>query len=97
MSNLLKSKFLLGVLVVTLVVVGGVALVGGAKTASADCSITMTLRVGSTGAEVMCLQSNLGITADGIFGPQTKAAVMAWQTSKGLVADGVFGPLSRAK
>ncbi|KKS56487.1 MAG: hypothetical protein UV23_C0041G0007, partial [Candidatus Nomurabacteria bacterium GW2011_GWF1_42_40] len=39
MSKLLKSKFLIGVLVVTVLVLGGVALVG-ANEASADCSIT---------------------------------------------------------
>ena len=97
MSNLLsiKSKYLLGV-----VIVAGLALAFAfamfATTASAACSITTTLRVGSSGAEVQCLQSALGITADGSFGPITKAAVMAFQSNSGLVADGVFGPLSRA-
>ena len=67
-----------------------------ATTASADCSITTTLRVGSRGLEVQCLQTALGISADGSFGPMTKAAVMTFQASSGLVADGVFGPMSRA-
>jgi|GEM_PF-1174067 len=93
MSNLLKSKFLLGVMVVAIVLVAGAAF---ATPAAADCSITMTLRVGSRGVEVQCLQASLGITQDGAFGPMTKAAVQAWQTSKGLVADGVFGPISRS-
>ncbi|OGI74785.1 hypothetical protein A2740_00405 [Candidatus Nomurabacteria bacterium RIFCSPHIGHO2_01_FULL_43_16] len=95
MSKLLKSKFLIGVLVVTVLVLGGVALVG-ANEASADCSITSTLRAGSTGVEVQCLQSIVGASADGKFGPMTKASVMAWQASHGLVADGVVGPLTRA-
>ncbi|KKT01068.1 MAG: Cell wall lytic activity [Candidatus Nomurabacteria bacterium GW2011_GWF2_43_8] len=94
MSNLLKSKFLLGVLVVTVLVVGGVAFL--ADTASADCTITSTLRAGSTGTEVQCLQSIVGASADGKFGPMTQAAVMAWQSGHGLVADGVVGPLTRA-
>ncbi|KKU75871.1 MAG: Cell wall-associated hydrolase, invasion-associated protein [Candidatus Nomurabacteria bacterium GW2011_GWB1_47_6] len=64
--------------------------------ASADCAITMTLRQGSTGAEVMCLQSIVGASADGKFGPMTLASVMAWQSGHGLVADGVVGPLTRA-
>jgi peptidoglycan hydrolase-like protein with peptidoglycan-binding domain len=94
MSNLLKSKFLLGVMVVTVMFVGVVAV--SANTASADCSIMSTLRVGSSGAEVMCLQTIIGATADGAFGPMTKAAVMAYQASHGLTADGVVGPMSRA-
>ena len=94
MSNLLKSKFLLGVMLVAVLVVGGVAFL--ANTASADCSITSTLRVGSVGDEVKCLQTLVGATADGAFGPLTKASVMAWQSQRGLMPDGVFGPLSRA-
>src|SRR3989344_3488561 len=95
MSNLLKSKFLMGVLVVAALVLGGVVAVAPAS-ASADCAITMTLRQGSTGAEVMCLQSIVGASADGKFGPMTLASVMAWQSGHGLVADGVVGPLTRA-
>ncbi len=93
MSKLLKSKFLLGVVVIAVMFVG-VAAVG--TSAEAACTITSTLRVGSVGAEVQCLQSAVGVTADGKFGPKTKAAVQAWQASKGLVADGVFGPKSLA-
>src|SRR3989338_5182293 len=94
MSNLLKSKFLLGVLVVVAVfaVVGAVA----PSQAAADCTIFTTLRQGSAGLEVQCLQGIVGATADGKFGPLTKAAVMAWQAGRGLVADGVVGPLTRA-
>lgn len=94
MSKLLKSKFLLGVVVVAVMFVGVVAV--SATPAAADCSITMTLRVGSTGTQVACLQTVVGATADGKFGPLTKASVMAWQSGHGLVADGVFGPKSNA-
>ena len=94
MSKLLKSKILLGVLVV----VAMFAVVGfsSPSKAAADCSITVTLRVGSTGEQVKCLQTVVGATADGNFGPLTKASVMAWQSGHGLVADGVFGPKSNA-
>lgn len=67
-----------------------------ATTASADCSITTTLRVGSKGEQVKCLQAGLSLVADGSFGPKTQAAVVAWQKSMGLVADGIFGAKSRA-
>jgi len=97
MSNLFKSKFLIGVMVVAVMfVVAGVVKTPTAA-ASTACTITSTLKVGSSGAEVVCLQTALGgLTADGSFGPKTKAAVMAWQTKEGLVADGVFGAKSRA-
>jgi len=83
------KKFLIGTFALALF-----ALV--ASTASADCSIVSTLKVGSTGAEVSCLQTKVGATADGAFGPLTKASVMAYQSNHGLSADGVVGPLSRA-
>lgn len=83
----------MGVMVVAIMFVGAVAV---ATPASADCTITMTLRVGSSGLEVQCLQAKVGATADGAFGPLTKAAVMAWQAGHSLSADGVVGPLTRA-
>ncbi len=95
MSNLLKSKFLLGAVIVAVLAVGAVV-VNATPAAAADCSITSTLRVGSKGDQVKCLQTTVGVTADGKFGPKTKAAVQAWQSNAGLVADGVFGAKSRA-
>ncbi len=96
MSNLLKSKFLLGVMIAMVAVVGGVAFTAPSQAAAATCSITTTLKVGSKGAQVQCLQSALGLKADGSFGPKTKAAVVAFQKNAGLTADGVFGAKSRA-
>lgn len=93
MSKLLKSKLLLGVLVVV-ALFGVMAFASDASAAS--CTITTTLRQGSAGTEVSCLQSLVGAAADGKFGPMTKAAVMAWQSGHGLVADGVVGPMTRA-
>ena len=54
------------------------------------------LKVGSRGPAVKALQRALGIPADGIFGPKTRAAVRAFQARNGLVADGIVGPQTRA-
>ncbi|HEY4512572.1 MAG TPA: peptidoglycan-binding domain-containing protein, partial [Candidatus Paceibacterota bacterium] len=95
MSNILKSKYLLGVMIVSAVAVAFVfAMFATTASAQTACSITSTLRVGSKGDQVKCLQAAVGVSADGSFGPKTKAAVVAWQASVGLVADGVFGPKS---
>ncbi|HZU98701.1 MAG TPA: GH25 family lysozyme [Planctomycetota bacterium] len=58
-------------------------------------TITSTLRVGASGAEVTALQLALGLKgsdADGIFGPNTKQAVEDFQRSRGLTVDGIAGP-----
>ena len=50
----------------------------------------MLLKKGSKGEDVKKLQSKLGLTADGSFGPKTEAAVNAWLTKNGLTADGTI-------
>jgi peptidoglycan hydrolase-like protein with peptidoglycan-binding domain len=42
------------------------------------------------------LQSALGIKADGLFGPATRAAVVARQRRAQLLPDGVVGPMTWA-
>lgn len=59
-------------------------------------SCASCLSVGSTGPAVVTLQKLLGITADGQFGPVTKAAVIKLQTALGVTADGVYGPATKA-
>ncbi len=77
------------------------------------CTFTRDLTVGSTGADVKCLQQYLndggnssvslsGAGSKGLetmtFGPRTMAAVAKWQAANGLSpAAGFFGPKSRAK
>ena len=51
-----------------------------------------TLSLGSRGSAVVKLQKLLHITADGVFGPKTRAAVMAFQRAHHLTVDGVVGP-----
>ncbi len=65
-------------------------------------SFTLSLSLGSTGAEVTALQNLLigqGLlsgTATGYFGALTQAAVMKFQTAHGLSAVGNVGPQTRA-
>jgi peptidoglycan hydrolase-like protein with peptidoglycan-binding domain len=54
------------------------------------------LRFGSRGPAVAEIQRALGIDADGIFGPRTRAAVRSFQKRHGLVVDGIVGPQTRA-
>lgn len=51
-----------------------------------------TIQVGSSGNDVIAWQKIIGVTADGKFGPQTKAATQKWQADHGLTADGIVGP-----
>jgi len=52
--------------------------------------------VRSAGSSVSALQAALGITADGVYGPQTRAAVRRYQRAKGLAVDGIAGPVTLA-
>jgi N-acetyl-anhydromuramyl-L-alanine amidase AmpD len=51
-----------------------------------------TLRRGARGVLVEELQRQLGIDADGSFGPKTEAALRAFQRERRLVPDGIAGP-----
>jgi putative chitinase len=57
----------------------------------------MLLKKGSSGDDVKKLQSLLGLTADGQFGPATESKVKEWQTKNGLTADGLVGPATWQK
>mgnify|MGYP001662817886 FL=1 len=50
------------------------------------------LKQGARGNITKLLQEKLGISADGIFGANTKAAVISYQKANGLSADGIVGP-----
>lgn len=55
------------------------------------------IKLGSTGDLVKQLQTKLGLTADGSFGPATEKAVKDWQSKNGLIPDGIVGPTSLTK
>jgi putative chitinase len=57
----------------------------------------MLLKKGSTGEDVKRLQTKLGLTADGSFGPGTELKVKDWQSANGLTADGIVGDGTWAK
>lgn len=58
--------------------------------------VVLILNIGSRGPAVVRVQKIVGATADGVYGPDTKAKVLAWQKAKGIPADGVWGPQSEA-
>lgn len=71
--------------------------------AASSCSFAKDLTMGSTGADVTCLQNALkaggymSANATGYFGALTKVGVVAWQKAAGVTpAAGYFGAKSRA-
>lgn len=57
----------------------------------------VNLKLDTWGAAVCLVQTRLGISADGEFGPNTDTAVKNFQRSAGITADGVVGPTTWAK
>ena len=66
---------------------------GGARTDNPH----PVLKMGDTGDDVKKIQTRLGVSADGDFGPGTKAAVMRFQRKEKLYADGIVGQQSWAR
>jgi peptidoglycan hydrolase-like protein with peptidoglycan-binding domain len=71
----------------TLTFAGGALAQGGGTGSTA---------VRSAGSTVAALQSALGITADGVYGPNTRRAVRNYQRNQGLAVDGIAGPVTLA-
>jgi len=89
-------------------IASGVAVLALASVASAQgYTFSANLTVGSTGPDVVALQTWLiangysipsvssGAAAKGYYGSQTKSAVAKFQAAKGLPSTGFFGPLTR--
>ena len=71
-----------------LVAMAGVLLASGGALAQKSVSTGSGL-----GTEtIAAAQKALGVAADGVIGPRTRAAAKAFQRKKGLTADGIIGP-----
>jgi Transglycosylase-like domain/Putative peptidoglycan binding domain len=78
---------------ITLAVALSVMAAGGAL--AQDAATPPAPGVQSTDT-VRSLQKKLGVRADGIYGPKTRAAVKRFQRANGLAVDGVAGPQTLA-
>jgi len=77
-----------------------IASAGASEGATSEPATTsehvIVLTEGAEGRQVQLLQRALGISADGVFGPETLEAVEHFQASHGLAVDGVVGPQTSA-
>ena len=72
----------------------GAATFGVGPGTEAD-SASAAAKVRHRGAGVAEMQRALGVSADGVFGPQTERALRRYQRRHGLTSDGVAGPATR--
>jgi peptidoglycan hydrolase-like protein with peptidoglycan-binding domain len=77
-------------------IVAAATLTFAAGGALAQSGGTGSSAVKSAGSTVAALQSALGITPDGVYGPNTRRAVRNYQRNQGLVVDGIAGPVTLA-
>ena len=82
----------IAVLSASLVLAGGAA----AATSSQNAPAAKRTSAVAPGVDVAAVQRALGITADGIVGPQTRGAIRRFQRANGLVVDGIVGPQTLA-
>jgi Transglycosylase-like domain/Putative peptidoglycan binding domain len=78
---------------ITLAVVLSAIAAGGALAQDAETPPAPGVQ---TTDSVRALQKKLGVKADGIYGPRTRAAVKRFQRANGLDVDGVAGPQTLA-
>ena len=77
-------------------IVAAASLTFAAGGALAQSGGTSSSAVRSAGSSVAALQSALGITPDGVYGPNTRRAVRNYQRNQGLAVDGIAGPITLA-
>lgn len=70
---------------------------GFAKPTTSYTSSSSSMGKNVTSTPTTTIQSKLGISADGIYGPQTTQAVKDFQAKNGLTVDGIVGPQTLAK
>jgi hypothetical protein len=68
---------------------------GASASGGASASTEIVVKRGDRGSAVRSIQRQLGLTADGVFGPMTERAVKRFQGRHDLVPDGIVGPLTR--
>ena len=68
---------------------------GATASGGASAASEIVVKRGDRGSAVRSIQRQLGITADGVFGPMTERAVKRFQRRHDLVPDGIVGPLTR--
>lgn len=79
------------------------SIAGNADAGATTCGITTSLKLGSTGDDVLCLQQALAAAGvysgptTGTFDDTTDAAVRAFQSSNALLDDGIVGPVTARK
>jgi len=61
-------------------------------TSTVDLNRFNPMSKGASGERVKWVQTRLGVTVDGKFGPNTDTALRRFQTAKGLTSDGIIGP-----
>lgn len=76
---------------------GKITVSGSSAPVSSKSSSTAVLGKNITSTPTAKIQSKLGISSDGQYGPQTTAAVKAYQKANGLTPDGIVGPQTLAK
>jgi hypothetical protein len=89
-------RLLLALALVAIALAWGVDVSAADRTGGASAASEVAVKRGDRGDAVRKIQSALGITADGVFGPMTERAVKRFQRRKGLIVDGVVGPQTRA-
>jgi peptidoglycan hydrolase-like protein with peptidoglycan-binding domain len=75
---------------------GGTAVASTGSEPATTTEHTIAITSESQGRQVEMLQEALGISADGVYGPETEEAVRGFQSAHGLTVDGIVGPATIA-